>query len=190
MIPQFECLEDRLVLDGSGSMPPPPVFAPPIDLAPADQDLIDIQNQVVAIVATAGTPMGDLAIPSFLMYDKAAEIQRINDLRDQFNAAVNSIIGINLVEIGELTMLSAQIDTKIAALNWPADQAKIEKASQLQSEINADISDLKTQNENITTFQDYVNGMVDEIILDIKGTVFTMDGVNYSTYYTNDAFTV
>lgn len=184
-----ECLESRRLLDAAAD------YA--LNPTPTDQAYDDLDAELDNLYDDGSTP-AQIQIVSMQMEDKDALVAGINAARDRFNASVDTRIAGMQKRLGELqdtanTVFAVTAQANAAFQANPADpalEANALKWGQLslkaQRYVNGETKAITDQQ----TFKADVNKLVDQVINDILGTVYTMQDPNDPTGATLITWTV
>lgn len=187
---ETECLEPRRLLNGSI----------PAD-HPTDEQYDDLDAQTDQI-GNESEPVAQLTITPLAMLDKDSEIAEINNLRNQFNQVIDSKIAIRQAAVEKAVALKAKVDVLNAAAvadflanpGDPAAQADALKWGALVIKATNHLNGSQQSLQQMKDIKTQVNTIVDQVIANIKGTVYTMtdpdDPTNTQTFteYTNEGY--
>jgi len=187
-----ECLESRLLLDGSGFVGPmPPSYPQPPSPGSGSTNpaIIALSNQVQQIVMNGQVGPTFVNVPGMVMANFDDEVKRINDIRDKFNKGIDAIIAIDNNEVVQLTAVVGRIDEIAATLDAtnPADQADLLNLVNIRANVVDDISTAQAHANTEVLFKIVVNKAIDSIIARIQGQIFEMS-YGPQTEYFSDAY--
>ena len=140
-----------------------------------------------AAIQDAGSCHVGIDLVGMTMTNKDEEIKAINDVRNQFNTAVDARRAVLAKTITLLETNRTKLVTIVGGRD-PADPI-IKKGQDAIAVIDASLPAFKAEDADLAKLRSQVNNRLDWIIIDIKGSVFTYNYMPMFTYYTSEGYT-